>query len=594
MAVDDTYTKALLHFNNDYIDESGRIWTRTDENGLIIDASQKKFGAGSHKFVWNGESFSTPYSADFPFGAADFTIDFWLYVAGPAPSSGYTIFNIGVGATDFQMLIRDTNPTIKWYMFDDVAYAEHILQVHPPNPIIVDAWHHIAIVKNGYEFSIYVDGVCDVTGGYGRSTWEHDVYGGTEQEAEGITISTYSSGGGDCQIWLDEFRVSFGIARWIANFTPKTIEYGSADPTLERELTAGVGIAAAFDGSGPIENLNADAGLRAVFARVSETQRNIAQEAGIAADFDAFNWSDFLRVYRDRISIRYTLTMHMASGSLDDIVIPISSFQGQFRTGEPTFFEAIVPGNDQYGDIANRVGAELILTMQYVIGGVVYHSEEICTVDLESIRLDEGSSSASIALSGHRTVTHTPKTVKLTGVSYRAVTDGKIRIRCTPDLYLQPGDTCIAGEDTFTAGVITWAVNPSNITMEVAEEILAVDVAAIRFTTYGKLQPIWTSQALWAWDPERQNTIPPGTIFTWHLGLPGENGEYENLAPSQGALAGSGFVEVDEQPYEGAVVIFNTPKVFNGACSAVITLEMNGEQVDIQIINIKAYDWQTE
>jgi len=211
------------------------------------------------------------------------------------------------------------------------------------------------------------------------------------------------------------------------------------------------------------DDLAENSGLQASFSRTFETARSMAAQAGVLADF----WSDFLRVYCDRIAIRYTLTL--SDGVLDDIIIPISSFQGRFRTGDPTYLSVVVPGNDQYADIAARDEGALILTMQYLVDGVVYHAENICTVDLEDIRIDEGASSVSVSLSGHRTVTHAAKTTQLTGAAYKAVYDGKIRYRCTPELYLRPGDTVTVGDDTFTAGMISWTVDPSQQTMEVEE-----------------------------------------------------------------------------------------------------------------------------
>jgi len=243
--------------------------------------------------------------------------------------------------------------------------------------------------------------------------------------------------------------------------------FGAAGSEYLRGVQAAAGVQAEFAGIQMSDTLPAAAGTRMVLACGFEYLRSMAAEAGVLADFEGFNWSDFLRVYRDRISIRYKLTL--SDGILDDIDIPISSFQGRFRTGDPTFLSVVVPGNDQYEDITDRDEGDLILTMQYLIDGVVYHSEEICTVDLEDIRIDEGAGSVSVTLSGHRTVTHIPKTTQLTGESYKAVYGGKIRYRCTPDLYLRPGDICIVGDDTFTAGVITWMVNPSYVTMEVEE-----------------------------------------------------------------------------------------------------------------------------
>ncbi len=249
------------------------------------------------------------------------------------------------------------------------------------------------------------------------------------------------------------------------------IQAAFAGDSLAGSIAEGTGINAAFDASGSTfsQEIPGGVGLHLDLVRVSEIERALPAAAGIAADFDGFNWTDFLQTCRERITIRYSLTVSDPSYGAD-IVVPISSFQGRFRSGDPTFLSVVVPGNDQYADISAREDGELILTMQYALDGVVFRSEEICRVDIEEIRLDYGSQSVSVTISGHKTVTNYAKVVQLTGESYKAVYSGKIHYRCTPDLYLRPGDNCLVGGDSFIAGMITWVVTPDSVTMEIAEE----------------------------------------------------------------------------------------------------------------------------
>lgn len=45
MAVDDIYTKSLLHFDGNITDESGKTWTAY--GGAATSGTQKKFGSGA-------------------------------------------------------------------------------------------------------------------------------------------------------------------------------------------------------------------------------------------------------------------------------------------------------------------------------------------------------------------------------------------------------------------------------------------------------------------------------------------------------------------------------------------------------------------
>ena len=81
MAVDDLYTKSLLHFDGSdasvtFTDGSGKVWTPTGT--AQIDTAAKKFGTGSGIFDGDSDSISTPAHADFNTGTGAWTIDFWV------------------------------------------------------------------------------------------------------------------------------------------------------------------------------------------------------------------------------------------------------------------------------------------------------------------------------------------------------------------------------------------------------------------------------------------------------------------------------------------------------------------------------------
>jgi hypothetical protein len=172
----------------------------------------------------------------------------------------------------------------------------------------------------------------------------------------------------------------------------------------------------------------------------------------------------------ENYQITYRCVLTGAADGLSDQVLHISSFQGRFRSGDPSFLSVVVPGLDYAEAINARSNGSLIVFMvkTYPAGDSI--AEAICAVDLEDIRLDEGTSSASITLSGHRTESWPAKSISLKGVSYRCVTNGKFRCRCVPDLYIRPGDTVNVNGDSFTANLITWTVGAGIESMEVSEE----------------------------------------------------------------------------------------------------------------------------
>ena len=84
-------------------------------------------------------------------------------------------------------------------------------------------WHHIAIIKSGSQLKSYVDGIAD--GEVPAGTFVHQnepIYLGNFTD---LNANRYFTG------YLDELRISKGIARWTSNFTPPTIPYATDEYT---------------------------------------------------------------------------------------------------------------------------------------------------------------------------------------------------------------------------------------------------------------------------------------------------------------------------------------------------------------------------
>lgn len=200
-------------------------------------------------------------------------------------------------------------------------------------------------------------------------------------------------------------------------------------------------------------------------------EREFTESFVVDDTIDGFNWSEWLRENGDKAIKNYYLTLTGAEDSLSDYVLPMKSFQGRSKNGEPTYLSCVIPCEDDYVmAINNRPNGSLIVEMAYIVNGVEEHKEVIIQVDLESVRIDEGSVNKSITLSGHRTESTASKHVIIKSGNYYSLNDGKYNYRITPpDLYLKPGDTLEVDDNTFTVGNISYIVSVSNQRMEVAE-----------------------------------------------------------------------------------------------------------------------------
>jgi len=228
--LEDASTVSVLHMNGTdastiFIDETGRSWTAMG-NGQI-DSAQSVFGGASALFDGSGDYLSTPNHTDFDFGSGNFTVDFWIK------------FNSLAGTQ--QLISKRANPTLygpfsiaidSSYVYfvsssNGAAWGEYIQWSYGTN-IVTGNWYHFAFVRNGSDWGFYLNGVSRAF-----TTVSQTVMTNTTN----VTIGGLLDGSFSFNGWIDELRVSKGVARWTANFTPPASEYAFATPTPTATFT---------------------------------------------------------------------------------------------------------------------------------------------------------------------------------------------------------------------------------------------------------------------------------------------------------------------------------------------------------------------
>lgn len=173
-------------------------------------------------------------------------------------------------------------------------------------------------------------------------------------------------------------------------------------------------------------------------------------------------------------STAYLLSLEQGEDSTE---IPMANFSGQFRSGEPSYIQCSIPNAWVWADTiaayAAQEDTEIVINAGYRWSDDSYTTQEIARVTLRNVRYDYGARSATVSLDGIDTRTNpAPKSVTLTGASYLNQDEtGRLRYRVSPQFDVRPGDTVTVGDDTFVAGELSYQVNASGATMEVAEYI---------------------------------------------------------------------------------------------------------------------------
>jgi len=185
-----------------------------------ISTAQSKFGGASGLFDGSGDYLSTPDSADWYFGTGDFTIDFWVRFNSVATSLG--IYSQWL-ANNFVEAIWH-QPTGTFY-FDSVSAGVQLFISGFSWTLLVNTWYHIAVVRSGTNILLFLNGVLQSTTAIGTTSLP-DINAALHLGVWDNAGAIYFNG------WLDEPRVSKGVARWTSNFTPPTGAYASDSNTV--------------------------------------------------------------------------------------------------------------------------------------------------------------------------------------------------------------------------------------------------------------------------------------------------------------------------------------------------------------------------
>ena len=221
----DNYTKLLIHSDTSngstsFIDSSASGHIITANGGTVHSTAQKKFGTSSIDFDGNNELNVTAHS-DFTFGTDDFTIDMWFYVdtasyEKPILTKGYYQSGVNGG---FQFRIDEwAGGTITFSVTNGTTTSGRYQSA--ASAFVDNQWNHIAAVRRyGIDFKLYINGV-DVPNISGDTPITSTNFLVNSRDLMVGHETAYQSGN-SAHMWgyLDEVRVSKGIARWTSNFT---------------------------------------------------------------------------------------------------------------------------------------------------------------------------------------------------------------------------------------------------------------------------------------------------------------------------------------------------------------------------------------
>jgi hypothetical protein len=206
-----TNTSLLTNFTNaGIIDQTGKNNLETVGNAQL-STSVKKYNNSSIYFDGTGDWLFMPPNINNDLGTGNFTIEMWIYPTA-AIQDYRMLLAKATGVNDCYISLRGGGTGGRLEL---VIPGAVVFQLSLNNSISLNTWSHLAIVRVGSTWTGYVNGV---SLGSGTSSLPFNI-----SETYGTYIGRY--GNTPAYEWvgyIDDLRITKGVARYTSNFTPPT------------------------------------------------------------------------------------------------------------------------------------------------------------------------------------------------------------------------------------------------------------------------------------------------------------------------------------------------------------------------------------
>ena len=199
--------------NAGIIDSSQKIDLST-YGSAAISTTQSKFGGTSMYFDGSTGYVRAPHNAmlDLSTGAPNFTVECWFYTFNNTAQASIVSKDWNQGTTNpsYGIFLNPAQQLL--YMIAD-GTSGSTYNYYTYTGIAINTWYHVALVRNGSNMLSFLNG--NLVNTQTISITTKDV--GTT-----FNIGTNNNTGNYFNGYIDEVRITKGIARYTSNFTPQT------------------------------------------------------------------------------------------------------------------------------------------------------------------------------------------------------------------------------------------------------------------------------------------------------------------------------------------------------------------------------------
>jgi len=205
-----TNTKLLTCTNKNDIWEQADGSLLTKVGNTTASNTQRKFTTSSAVYFDGTGDYLTTFApgSRFAFGTGDFTIECWVYFNSYETTNGFF-----VGQNFFSSVFQfNSSGQLQFYSQPASAYVVTGSTALPTNQ-----WVHVAVTRSGNTFKVFLNGSVDGTGTNSSDAGFNS--------ANLLTIGAWNNIAASWIGYMQDMRITKGLARYTANFTPPTAEF---------------------------------------------------------------------------------------------------------------------------------------------------------------------------------------------------------------------------------------------------------------------------------------------------------------------------------------------------------------------------------
>jgi hypothetical protein len=207
-----------------FTDSSSNALTVTAVGNAQISTAQSKFGGSSALFDGNGDYLQLASNTNFSFDA-DFTVEFWIRQASSPTETFPIVLERGSGteaAGAWGVIINNSGATKQCEFF--YGGPRSYVSI---GALAFDTWHFVTVSRSGSTLKTFIDGV---------QTSSVTV---TDNLTITATLRVGSSGFASPSNFfkgnVDDLRITKGVARYTAAFTPPILTFPGSTSDYDRE-----------------------------------------------------------------------------------------------------------------------------------------------------------------------------------------------------------------------------------------------------------------------------------------------------------------------------------------------------------------------